>query len=121
MRVGFKPTEVILVSGRAAGMPAPLARRANRVFRPRDAADVYAHPNAEMARLTKTGVIRRLATGYYAMTPLNRLGDSGWRPELEAAALGIAIADYGAEAVALTGVSAARHHGAVPRAVAAAT
>jgi predicted transcriptional regulator of viral defense system len=109
------------VTGRAAGVPAELARRPNRVFRPRDAARVYAHPHAEVARLAENHVIRRLATGYYAMQPLNRLGDDAWRPELEAAALAIAIADYGPDRVALMGVSAARHHGAVPRAVAAAT
>lgn len=108
------------MSRRAAGVPARLARRSNRVVRPRDVADVYAHPRAELARLAGTGVLRRLATGYYALVPLNRLGDDAWRPELEPAALGIAIADYGAAAVALVGVSAARHHGAVPRAVAAA-
>ncbi len=106
---------------RAAGVPTALARRANHVLRPRDVVDVYAHPRAELARLTENGVTRRLATGYYVMAPLNRLGDKVWRPELEAAALGIAIADYGTDAVALTGVSAARHHGAVPRAVGAAT
>jgi predicted transcriptional regulator of viral defense system len=109
------------VPGRAAGVPAALARRPNRVFRPRDAADVYAIPRAELARLIETGVVRRLATGYYAIAPLTRLGDDTWRPELESAALGIAIADYGTDAAALFGVSAARHHGAVPRAVAAAT
>ena len=109
------------MEGRAAGVPAALARRPNKVFRPRDIADVYAHPRAELARLVGTGVIRRLATGYYAMAPLNRLGDDSWRPELEAAALGIAIADYGTDAVALIGVSAARHHGAIPRAVATAS
>lgn len=109
------------MDGRAAGVPVALARRPNRVFRPRDVADVYAHPRAELARLTETGVIRRLATGYYAMAPLNRLGDRTWRPELEAAALGIAVADYGADAVALVGVSAARHHGVIPRALATAS
>ncbi|MEV6608306.1 type IV toxin-antitoxin system AbiEi family antitoxin [Kutzneria sp. NPDC051319] len=108
------------MAGRAAGVPAALARRPNRVFRPQDVADVYAHPRAELARLSGTGVIRRLATGYYAMTPLDRLGDA-WRPELEAAALGVAIADYGPDVVALIGASAARHHGALPRAVAVAT
>lgn len=82
---------------------------------------MYAHPRAELARLVGTGVIRRLATGYYAVVPQNRLGDDAWRPEVEAAALGIAVADYGPAAVALAGMSAARCHGAVPRAIAAAT
>jgi hypothetical protein len=107
------------MAGRAAGVPVALARRSNLVFRPRDVVDVYVYPRAELARLVGTGVIRRLATGYYAMTPMNRLGDT-WQPELEAAALGIAIDDYGTDAVALMGVSAARHHGALPRAVAVA-
>jgi predicted transcriptional regulator of viral defense system len=39
---------------------------------------------------------------------------------VEAFALALAVADYGPEAVTLMGVSAARHHGAVPRAVAVA-
>jgi hypothetical protein len=101
-------------------LPPELARRANRVLRPRDAQAVYQHPRAELARLTRLGVLRRLATGYYAVTPQNRLGDVHWVPSLESAALGVAEVDYGVEAVALMGVSAARHHGVLPRAVAVA-
>jgi hypothetical protein len=55
-----------------------------------------------------------------ALTPQGRLGDTSWRPDLNAAALGIAQADYGLDASALMGVSAARHHGAIPRALAVA-
>lgn len=101
----------------AVSIPPMLARRANRVLRPRDAADVYAQPRVELARLVRSGAVRRVATGYYALTPQDRLGDQRWRPELDAAALGVAQADYGAAAVALMGVSAARHHGAIPRAL----
>ena len=104
----------------AVSIPPMLARRGNRVLRPRDAADVYAQPRVELARLARSGVVRRIATGYYALTPQDRLGDQRWRPELDAAALGVAQADYGSAAVALMGVSAARHHGAIPRAVAVA-
>jgi hypothetical protein len=64
--------------------------------------------------------LRRLASGYYAVVPQRRIGDARWRPDLHAAALGIAVADYGVDAVALMGTSAARHHGALPRAVAVA-
>jgi hypothetical protein len=88
------------------------------VLRPRDLAGVYAHPRAEVARLAANGTLRRLATGYYAIVPQRRLGDDAWRPSIEAAALAIAVADYGVDAVALMGVSAARVHGAVPRALA---
>ncbi|WP_344882391.1 type IV toxin-antitoxin system AbiEi family antitoxin domain-containing protein [Allokutzneria multivorans] len=100
-------------------VPPALARRSNRVLRPRDAV-VYAHPRAELARLAKAGVLRQVHTGYYAIAPLDRLGDTTWRPDLAAVALGIAQADYGPATVALMGTSAARHHGAIPRAIAVA-
>lgn len=64
--------------------------------------------------------MQRLAAGYYAVVPQERLGDLRWRPELDAAALGLAQTDYGIDAVALMGVSAARYHGAIPRAQAVA-
>lgn len=43
-----------------------------------------------------------------------------WRPSLEAAAAGIAAAAYGIDRAVLMGLSAARLHGALPRAVAVA-
>ncbi|SDG78809.1 Transcriptional regulator, AbiEi antitoxin, Type IV TA system [Lentzea fradiae] len=98
-------------------IPTELARRQNKVLRPRDAADVYAHPRAEFGRLLDQAVLSRLRPGYYALAPLERLGDSRWRPDLAAAALGIAQADYGRDAVALMSVSAARRLGALPRAI----
>lgn len=104
----------------AVGLPPALAKRGDRVLRPADAAHVYAHPRAELARLAQLGAARRVATGYYALTPQRRIGDLRWKPELDAAALGIAKADYGVDAVALMGVSAARYHGAIPRALAVA-
>jgi hypothetical protein len=61
-------------------------------------------------------VLHRLAPGYYAIVPLDQIGRS-WIPELEAAAIGIAAADHGVDGVALMGLSAARVHGAVPRAL----
>ncbi|WP_312880593.1 type IV toxin-antitoxin system AbiEi family antitoxin domain-containing protein [Actinokineospora xionganensis] len=63
--------------------------------------------------------MRRIATGYYALVPQHRLGDHTWSPDL-AAALGIGQADYGVDPVALMGLSAARIHGAIPRALATA-
>lgn len=117
MRVGFKPTEVTLVTAHQAGrLPVSLLQRPMRVLRPQDAGRVYAHPRPEFARLVRSGVLRRLATGYYAVVPDQRVG-LPWVPELESSALGIAAADEGAESVALMGISAARVHGAVPRAL----
>jgi predicted transcriptional regulator of viral defense system len=97
-------------------LPSVLLRRPFRVLRPQDAADVYAHPRPEFARLSDTGVLHRLANGYYAVVPDDQI-DLAWLPELETSALGIAAADQGIDAVALMGLSAARVHGAVPRAL----
>ncbi|RZS41064.1 transcriptional regulator with AbiEi antitoxin domain of type IV toxin-antitoxin system [Herbihabitans rhizosphaerae] len=105
------------MTSRVAGrLPSKLLRRPLRVLRPQDATDVYAHPRPEFARLTKSGVLHRLANGYYAVVPDDLIGGP-WLPELEPAALGIAAADQGVDSVALMGLSAARIHGAVPRAV----
>lgn len=109
------PTEIIVVD--RVTIPTKLARRTNRVLRPRDAADVYAHPRGEFERLLAQAVLHRIATGYYALAPMARLGDARWHPDLAAAALGVAQADYGRDAVALMGVTAARRHGALPRAI----
>ena len=106
------------MSRTAIAIPPALARRRNRVLRPRDAGDVYAHPRAELSRLVHSGAMRRVATGYYVLVPQEWIGDDRWRPDLDAAALGLAQTDYGADAVALVDVSAARHHGAIPRALA---
>lgn len=100
-----------------ARVPPALLRRPLRVLRPRDAASTYAHPRPEFARLARTGALHRVATGYYAVIPDDQVG-RGWRPELEAVALGIAAADEGIDTVALMGLSAARIHGAIPRALA---
>lgn len=99
--------------------PPVVAKADPRVLRPRDLADYYVNPSAEVARLVAGGVLWRLAGGYYAVVPEPRRGGH-WRPPLEAAALALAQADYGRQAAALMGVSAARVLGALPRAHAAA-
>ena len=106
-----------MVARTGVALPPGLVRRGNKVVRPRDAGAVYAHPRPELARLADVGALVRLATGYFVLVPQERLGDLEWRPELEAATLGLAQADYGVDQVALMGISAARYHGAAPRAV----
>jgi predicted transcriptional regulator of viral defense system len=101
------------------GLPPALAARDNAVLRPRDARSLYANPAAEFARLVRNGVLAPVAPGYYAIVPRTWVG-RGWTPDLDAVALGIAQVDYGPADVALTNVSAARHHGAIPRALAVA-
>jgi len=102
----------------AVGLPSKLTRRSNPVLCPRDAADVYAHPRPKLARLARRGALRPVTHGYYVMVTQRRLADRRGRPELHAMALGIAVVDYGINDVAWMGISAARHHGALPRAVA---
>jgi hypothetical protein len=57
----------------------------------------------------------QVAVGYYVVVPQDRIG-TDWRPSIEAAA-GIATAAVGAGNAALMGLSAARIHNAVPRAL----
>jgi len=64
------------------------------------------------ARLERSGALRRVAPGYYAVVPDDRVG-LVWLPELEAVALRVGVALAGA---ALMGLSAARVHGGLPRA-----
>ncbi len=100
----------------AGRVPVELLQRPLRVVRPRDGAVYYANPRPEFARLTRSGALYRVATGYYAIVPDDQIGRA-WQPELEPVALGIAAADEGMDAVALMGLSAARVHGAIPRAL----
>ncbi len=101
---------------RVSGLPPELARRPFGVLRPADAAAVYARPRQEFARLADRGLLHKIATGYYAVVPPHST-DRSWLPSMEAAAYGIAAVDYGPETVVLMGLSAARLHGAVPRAL----
>lgn len=82
----------------------------------RSAAAAYAQPAAELARLAEAGRVLRVARGYYAAVPVDKVG-TDWRPSLESLAAGIAIAVYGVGRGALWGLSAARVHGGLPRAI----
>lgn len=99
-------------------IPSVLVSRPVRVVKPRDLREMYVNPSSELARLENQGAVQRIARGYYTLVPAESVGDPGWRPTIEALALGVAVADYGVDRVALMGPSAARLHGALPRAVA---
>lgn len=90
-----------------------------RTFRTADATVAYAHPAPQLRRLESLGVLHRLAHGYYMVVPQDQVG-TNWMPTLEAAAAGIASARFHPERAPLMGVSAARLHGALPRALAVA-
>ncbi|MDR2998782.1 MAG: hypothetical protein LBU78_11775 [Microbacterium sp.] len=67
-------------------------------------------------RLTEQGALTRLIHGVYTAPPDGRDGRT-WKPPFEPAALAIATVRFGERRVALMGVSAARHWGAIPRAI----
>ncbi|MDR7185502.1 hypothetical protein J2X85_002536 [Microbacterium trichothecenolyticum] len=82
--------------------------------------DVAAHvPNAArtLARLADMGALTRIARGVYIAPPEGADGRT-WKPPLEAAALALGTARYGQRRVVLAGIGAARHWGAIPRALA---
>lgn len=104
---------------RQAGLPPELAQAPLRTVRPRDVT-VYAHARPQLARLAESGLLHRLAPGFYAIVPQDRVGRN-WLPSLEGAAAGIAAVEFGVGRYALMGLTAARLHRAVPRAVAVAS
>jgi len=83
----------------------------------RSAKSVYAQPAAELKRLTDAGAIIRVARGYYSAVPTGKTATT-WLPSLEDLTAAIAGAIYGIRFGALWGLSAARVHGALPRAIA---
>lgn len=82
----------------------------------RSASAVYSNPGAALMRLTDAGATIKIARGYYAAVPLGKLAAS-WLPAMEDLAAGLASAVYGPGAGVLWGLSAARVHGAIPRAI----
>ncbi|CAN5642318.1 hypothetical protein BH11ACT6_BH11ACT6_16110 [soil metagenome] len=100
-------------------VPASLAAHPLGTFRPVQAKSAYAHPGAEVARLHERGLLHRLANGYYVVVARDAVGRN-WMPGLETAAAGIGSAIYGQDNIVVMGISAARLHGAIPRALATA-
>ena len=101
---------------RETGLPAALRALPFGVTRPKALTGTYANPRAQTARLVRRGLLTPLAAGNYAIPPRAYVGRP-WRPTIEAAAVGIAAAKVGLDAAVLAGLSAARLHGAVPRAI----
>ena len=71
-----------------------------RTMRTKDLAGVYAYPRVQIARLVEQGAVVRVAHGYAVAVPDDQ--DSDWKPTVEEAAAGI---------------TAARIHQAIPRAL----
>jgi len=100
-------------------MAPSLASLKQGVLRPRDAAAFYTQPRHRFRYWEEEGVLLQVAHGYYALIPEAARG-TDWRPDVEALALALGQADYGRNEVALMHLSAARIHGAIPRALAVA-
>lgn len=97
-----------------------VARKPLGTVRTKALADIYAAPAKEAARLKRLGKLHRLATGYYCAVPPNA-DAKAWKPTLEAATGGIATAIFGPKVPILMGLTAARLHQAIPRAIGGAT
>ncbi len=93
-----------------------VARAPLRTIRTNDLAEVYAHPRQEARALERRGLLHHLAHGFYCAVPPEH-DPALWRPTIEAAAAGIASAIYGDRVSVLTGLTAARVHRALPRAI----
>lgn len=96
-------------------VPIEVTRAPMRTVRPKDLSSVYVAPQPELDRLMRGGAVRRLAHGYYAAIPDDR--GARWRPTVEAAGVAIAASIFGVAHCVLVGVSAARIHHAIPRAI----
>src|SRR4051794_40196526 len=94
-------------------LPVEIAAAPLRTVRPKTVS-VYAQPRQELARLTRNGLLHRLADGFFVVVPQDRVG-SDWAPTLEAAAAGVGAAEFGLDRFALMGLTAARLHRATPR------
>jgi len=90
------------------------------ILRPRDFDGKWIHD--DMARMEANGEVLRVARGAYVLVPeAQRQPKPIWRPNIERVGLGLASVVYGDDNVALIGPSAARVHGAIPRALSLAT
>lgn len=93
-----------------------VAQAPSRTVRPSDLAPFYTNPRAAAQDLERRGRLHRLAHGYYCAVPLES-DPATWRPSLEAAAAAVARTPTGTDEPVLMGLSAARAHGALPRAL----
>lgn len=97
-----------------------VARAPLRTLRLKDVPELVQNTWRAVDRLVEQGALFRLTHGVYTAPPDGSDGRK-WKPPLEAAALALATARFGAREVALMGVSAARHWVAIPRAIGVAT
>jgi predicted transcriptional regulator of viral defense system len=86
-----------------------------RTFRTRDLDTIYTQPNVQLHRLVQQGAVRRVAHGLYYSVPDDK--PDTWVPTVEALGAGVATALFGEQVPVLMHLTAARLHGALPRAI----
>ncbi|MFH8250515.1 hypothetical protein ACH3VR_09150 [Microbacterium sp. B2969] len=87
-----------------------------RTVRLKDLEGYTALPWRVVNQLVERGALIRLTHGIYTAPPDGADGRR-WKPPLEPAGLAVAAARFGHRNVALTGIGAARHWAAIPRAI----
>ena len=87
-----------------------------RTARLKDLDGFTALPWRVVNQLVERGALARLTHGIYTAPPDGEDGRT-WMPPLEPAGLAVAAARFGHRNVALTGIGAARHWAAIPRAI----
>ena len=92
------------------------ARAPLRTIRIAELQPDYAYPRQEVREFERRGLLHRLAHGIYCAVPPES-DPVTWRPTLEAATAAIATALHGDRVPVLTGLTAARMHRALPRAI----
>lgn len=87
-----------------------------RTARLKDLEGYTARPWRVVKQLVDRGALVRLTHGIYTAPPEGRDGRT-WKPPLEPAGLAVAATRFGHRNAALTGLGAARHWAAIPRAI----
>ena len=102
---------------RARRLPIEITRAPLRTVRPVMLRDLYANPEKELVRLRANGLVVKVAHGTYIAKPDTVGCVEAWKPPFEEAAMAYATAAYGDRVPVLTGIGAARHWHAIPRAI----
>ena len=93
-----------------------IARMPLRTARWQDVDDIEVNAARKLKQLSEAGAVTRIANGVYTVPP-NGADGRRWKAPLEAAALALATVRFGERQAVLMGPSAARHWGAIPRAL----
>lgn len=99
-------------------LPRAITTAPLRTVRPLDLTGVYTEPKVQLRRWHQQGRMNRATHGVYYALPDDV--EPPWVPSIETAAIAVATAFHGDRVPILMHLSAARLHGAVPRALAVA-